>query len=168
MDLHITMTSRALLGGGALIAFVSGMSGVTHAESAYITQVNSKAGATMSAGAAQPVQVVPTSNYAPRQTAWVPTPETASVRSTNLAKTLEIGNSNSVLQAQAGGKNYSNVGVLGGNQNNVAVLQGGNDFSNLQLVNTQGLAVLVAQPPGSAPINMLVAKLPNGSILIKR
>jgi hypothetical protein len=26
----------------------------------------------------------------------------------------------------------------------------------------------VFQPPGAAPVNMLIAKLPNGSLLIKR
>ena len=165
--MHIAMISRALL-GSALLAFTVGIGSAAAAESAYITQAASKASTTVSSTVAQPTQFIPAGSYAQRQTAFVPTPETAKANNTNLANTLEIGRQNNVLQAQTGGNNYSNVGVLGGNQNNVAVLQGGNDFSNLQLVNTQGLAVLVAQPPGSAPINMLVAKLPNGSILIKR
>ena len=167
MDLHITMTSHALL-GGALIALVSGCSAWAQAESAYISQVGAKAGATTSTMAAQPLQVVPTTSYAPHQTAYVPTPETAQARSSNIANTLEIGNANNVAQVQAGGRNFSNVGVLGGNDNNVAVLQGGRDFSNLQLVNTQGLSIAVLQPQGSAPLNMLIARLPNGGLLIKR
>jgi len=48
------------------------------------------------------------------------------------------------------------------------VWQGGKDFSNVNLINTQGLAVAVIQPPGSAPLNMLIARLPNGGLLIKR
>jgi hypothetical protein len=161
------MISRALL-GGALVATASGTSAVSRAESAYISQVSGKAGAATPTTNAQPAQFSPAGNYAQRQTAFVPTPETTRVHSSNIANTLEIGNANNVFQAQAGGKNYSNVGVLGGNENNVAVLQGGRDFSNLQLVNTQGLSIAVLQPPGSAPINMLIARLPNGSLLIKR
>jgi hypothetical protein len=117
----------------------------------------------------QPTQMVPSQNYAPRQNSFVPTPEAASgARNNNYAQTLQIGTYNRVLQVQAGGNNYSNVGVIGGNDNNVAVLQGGRDFSNLQMVNTQGLSVAVLQPAGSAPINMLIARLPNGGLLIKR
>jgi hypothetical protein len=164
---HITMTSRALLGYG-LVAFVAGVSCSAQTESAYIAQLGSKAASNVSSTVLQPAPLIPAGNYPARQTAYVPTPETTRTPSTNFAYTLEAGKANNVLQAQTGGNNYSNVGVRGGNQNNVAVLQGGNDFSNLQLVNTQGLSVLVAQPQGSAPINMLVAKLPNGSILIKR
>jgi hypothetical protein len=161
------MTLRPLL-GGALVAFIAALNVSAQAESAYIAQASTKAGVSVPAISAAPVQVVPATSYAPRQTAFVPTPETTRVNSTNLANTLEVGNANNVLQAQAGGRNYSNIGVLGGSDNNVAVLQGGRDFSNLQLVNTQGLSIAVLQPPGSAPINMLIARLPNGALLIKR
>lgn len=87
----------------------------------------------------------------------------------NIASTLEIGAYNKVLQVQAGAGNVSNVGIIGGRYNNVGVLQAGNNLrSNLALINTQGLAVGVIQPPGSAPVNMLIARLPNGALLIKR
>ena len=72
-----------------------------------------------------------------------------------------------MFQLQSGQNNLSNVGVIG-NGNNVSVLQGGHDLSNLYLVNTGGLSVGVIQPNNSAPVNMLIARLPNGSLLIKR
>lgn len=165
--MHIAMISRALL-GGALVAAGLATSAAVCAESAYISQVGAKAGVAAPTTISQPVQIAPGGNYAQRQAVFVPTPETTRARSSNFANTLEIGSANSVFQAQAGGKNFSNVGVLGGNDNNVAVLQGGRDFSNLQLVNAQGLSIAVLQPPGSAPINMLIARLPNGALLIKR
>ncbi len=73
-----------------------------------------------------------------------------------------------MFQSQVGGNNVSNVGVWGGKNNDIGVWQGGGDRSNLNLINTQGLAVAVIQPPGSAPLNMLIARLPNGGLLIKR
>ena len=70
--------------------------------------------------------------------------------------------------AQTGGNNASSVGVWGGKNNNVGVFQGGQDLSTVNLINTQGLSVAVLQPPGSAPMNVLIARLPNGGLLIKR
>lgn len=166
--MHFTMKS-GLLCVAALMALATASVSV-QAESAYIAQANSKATSfAVSTMVTQPTQMAPSQNYAPRQNSFVPTPEAASgARNNNFAQTLQIGTYNRVLQAQAGGNNYSNVGVIGGNDNNVAVLQGGRDFSNLQMVNTQGLSVAVLQPAGSAPINMLIARLPNGGLLIKR
>jgi hypothetical protein len=171
---HITMTSRALL-GGALIALAAGMDMPVHAESAYIAQASASASVIASPTTAQPLQVVPTSSYgsrqtsfAPTQTSFVPTPETAQAHGTNLASTLEIGNQNRVLQAQAGGKNYSNVGVLGGSNDHIAVLQGGRDISNIQFVGISGLNLTIVQPAGAPPINALIARLPNGTYVIKR
>jgi hypothetical protein len=89
-------------------------------------------------------------------------------KSLNLALTLEAGRNNAVAQFQAGQKNFSNVGVLGGSRNAVGVLQAGNDVSNLYLVNTQSLSVGVLQPKGAAPSNVLIARLPNGALLIKK
>jgi len=153
---------------GALAAFVIGTAAPALADSAYIAQVNPKAAVMAPAPAVPSAPMVPTGNFVPRQSAYVPTPETTRLRSSNVAETLQVGNFNHVLQAQVGGSNVSNVGVIGGNDNNVAVLQGGRDLSNLGLINTQGLTVAVIQPPGSAPINMLIARLPNGGLLIKR
>ena len=58
--------------------------------------------------------------------------------------------------------------MVGGTNNNVGVFQGGKDQSNIGLINMQGYSVGVFQPAGAAPVNMLIAKLPNGSLLIKR
>lgn len=87
----------------------------------------------------------------------------------NYASTLEIGSYNKVFQAQLGSGNTSNVGIIKGYANNVGVLQAGNNLkSNVGLINTQGLNVGVIQPNGSAPVNVLIARLPNGALLIAR
>ena len=87
----------------------------------------------------------------------------------NYASTLEIGAYNKVFQAQLGSGNTSNVGIIKGYANNVGVLQAGNNLkSNVGLINTQGLNVGVIQPNGSAPVNVLIARLPNGALLIAR
>ncbi len=159
------MPSRAGLAG--LLLLVACPS--AFAQSAYITQVNSRSSIISSPLTSKPMQqTVPVFQYTPSQMAFVPTPEMAVPHNGNVAQTLEIGNNNAVLQAQSGGNNFSNVGILGGNSNNVGVLQAGKDFSNVNLINTQGLSVWVLQPTGAAPLNALVARLPNGSLLIKR
>jgi hypothetical protein len=138
------------------------------AETAYIAQVV-KSSSTSPIAAAQPIQMVPTAQSAARSMSFVPTPEMAApARNGNFAQTVQVGNSNQVFQAQAGGNNLSNVGVWGGKNNDVGVFQGGGDRSNVNLINTQGLAVAVIQPPGAPPLNMLIARLPNGGLLIKR
>ena len=87
----------------------------------------------------------------------------------NFAGTLEIGAYNKVFQGQFGANNVSNVGIIKGYANSVGVLQAGNNLkSNVALINTQGLSVGVIQPNGSAPVNVLIARLPNGALLIKR
>jgi len=74
-----------------------------------------------------------------------------------------------VFTAQLGSGNISNVGIIKGYANSVGVLQAGNNLtSNVGLINTQGLSVGVIQPNGSAPVNVLIARLPNGALLIKR
>ena len=74
-----------------------------------------------------------------------------------------------MVQAQLGANNVSNVGIIGGYANNVGVLQAGNNLkSNVGLINTQGLNVGVIQPNGSAPVNVLIARLPGGGLLIAR
>jgi len=105
-----------------------------------------------------------------RTRSFAPLPElTAPAYSgANSATTLQIGNYNHVLQLQTGSNNISNVGILG-SYNNVGLLQAGHSLrSNLLLLNTSGLSVGVIQPNGSAPVNMLIARLPNGGLLIKR
>jgi len=138
------------------------------AQTAYITQVSPHASGFTTSMMPQSIQLVPVAQNAPHETAFVPTPETTSARNGNIAQTLQIGSFNHVFQSQSGGNNLSNVGVVGGNGNNVGVWQGGKDLSNLNLINTRGLSIGVFQPPGAAPLNMLIARLPNGSLLIKR
>jgi hypothetical protein len=150
---HLTRAQAALL--GVLLA----VSAPAQAETAYIAQVNSaplKVGQLTSSPAPQPV---PVTQYGPSSTAYVPTPETARPgRNGNFAQTLEIGNFNNVFQSQSGGKNFSNVSVLGGKDNNIGVWQGGADLSKLNLINAQGSAIAVIQPRGASPLNMLVVQ----------
>ena len=107
---------------------------------------------------------------APRPGSLKAVPELAAAASGgNYASTLQIGSYNNVVQAQFGAGNVSNVGIIGGHANNVGVLQAGNNLkSNVGLINTQGLNVGVIQPNGSAPVNVLIARLPGGGLLIAR
>ena len=155
---------RGALTGALLLAATPAVSG----ETAYITQASSGPSGSMTSSMPL-MQTVPVSPYGPRQAAFAPTPETAATaRNGNIAQTLQIGSYNTVFQSQSGGNNVSNVGILGGKGNNVGVWQGGGDLSNVNLINTQGLNIAVLQPPGATPVNMLIAKLPNGALLIKR
>ncbi|MGV7032164.1 hypothetical protein [Methylobacterium symbioticum] len=99
----------------------------------------------------------------------MPTPEMAARNAGHqLAQTLQIGNGNTAGHLQVGTNNVSTAALIGSG-NNLGVLQAGSNLqSNLVLVGTQGLSVGVIQPQGSAPINMLIARLPNGGLLIKR
>jgi hypothetical protein len=162
------MKHRASLRGMIAAILVAGC-GPALAESAYIAQVSSKFSGPAPSIVPQPAPAAPSAPYTPRQMSFVPTPETAApARNGNYAQTIQVGNSNAVFQAQVGGNNVSNVGVWGGKNNDVGVFQGGHDLSTINLINTQGLSVAVLQPPGSAPMNVLIARLPNGGLLIKR
>jgi hypothetical protein len=167
--------SRAFVCSPSLVLFALGAAllfagSPASADGAYINQAG--VGALGARTTTQPIPILPTpaSPYAPHSLAFAPTPETAATsgKSLNFAQTLEIGRNNQLAQFQAGQNNVSNVGVVGGNSNNVGVWQAGNDLSNLYLVNTRGLSVGVLQPNGSAPLNMLIARLPNGALLIKK
>ncbi len=168
--MHVTLKSVLSLQAGLIGALMLAASAPASAQTAYITQATpNSSGFVSTSTASSPIQLVPVSQTAPRETAFVPTPETApTARNGNIAQTLQIGNYNQVFQSQSGGNNFSNVGVIGGTNNNVGVFQGGKDQSNLGLINTQGLSIGVIQAPGAAPVNMLIARLPNGSLLIKR
>jgi hypothetical protein len=165
---HVTLKAilslRAALPAALLLATCAPAS----AQSAYITQVSPHTSGFTTSMTTQSIQLLPVAQNAPHTTAFVPTPETASARNGNIAQTLQIGNLNHVFQSQSGGNNLSNVSVIGGNNNNVGVWQGGKDLSNLALINTKGMSVDVLQSPGSAPVNALIVRLPNGSLLIKR
>ena len=139
------------------------------AESAYIAQVPAGSGAAISrvqSGGAS-FASAPASSARPQPLALLhaAVPVTSG---TNIAGTLQVGSFNQVAQLQLGHGNASAVGVVGVH-NNVGVLQAGNNLrSNLVLLGTQRLNVGVIQPNGSAPVNMLIARLPNGGLLIKR
>lgn len=170
--MHLAMkdfvSTAAWLLRGALIGAVVAAPALA-AETAYITQASSGSFGTAVMSPRTAMQTVPVTGYSPGQTSFVPTPQTAATaRNGNIAQTLQIGSYNTVFQSQSSGNNISNVGVLGGKGNNVGVWQGGGDLSNVNLINTQGLNITVLQPPGSTPVNMLIAKLPNGALLIRR
>lgn len=168
--MYIALNHRVatLLKAGALVLSMLLPGAAIAAETAYINQASTKSFGAGSFPTFGPLMSIPITQYGPRPTAYIPTPETvAPAANGNFAQTLQVGNFNKVFQLQSGQNNLSNVGVIG-NGNNVSVLQGGHDLSNLYLVNTGGLSVGVIQPNNSAPVNMLIARLPNGSLLIKR
>ena len=167
--MHFTLKGITLLRAGLIATAMLAACPAAFAQSAYITQVNPRSPGFTATVSSQLMQTVPVFQYTPSQTAFVPTPETMTPgRNGNVAQTLQIGSFNRVLQSQSGGNNFSNVGVIGGKNNNVGVWQGGGELSNLDLINTQGLSVGVLQPRGAAPVNMLIARLPSGGLLIKR
>jgi hypothetical protein len=154
--------------GAVAVAAMLVLAAHANAESAYIQQASSAraplASPTVNRGTGNAAAIP--SNY------WVAPPEQNIARNaataSNAARTLTIGNFNTVAQLQAGINNSSRVSVIGGNRNDVGVLQGGNDRSNIVMVGTQGMSVGVLQPANSIPVNMLIARLPNGAIVIKR
>lgn len=170
MQLSLNITSSRVWSHLAAVAVMISIASAANAgESAYIQQAAPGA-------ASKPVVLVPINNqstsslHSNAQVSLTPPPEQISPRgaaATNFAQTTEIGNNNSVAQLQAGRNDVSSVSVLGGNRNNVGVVQGGNDRSNIVMLGTQGMNIGVLQPANSAPVNMLIARMPNGSILIK-
>jgi hypothetical protein len=164
---HVAMKNIMFRRAAAACVALLAANSAALAQSAYITQAPVHSAGAESNMMLQSMQTMPAAQYAPSQRGYVPTPELATPHNGNVAQTLQIGNYNRVYQSQSGGGNFSNVAIVG-NSNNVGVWQGGQDFSNLALVNMQGLSVGVLQPRGAAPLNMLIARLPNGSLLIKR
>jgi hypothetical protein len=161
--------SRCILAAAAALMTQALVPAPAAAESAYVAQSQ--------AGTRLPIHVGPMASAlsaalpAGRPAVVTPrlAPEATSSTIRNFAQTIQIGNYNQVAQIQNGASNLSSVGIIAGNFNNVGVLQAGNNLrSNLVLLNTQGLSVGVIQPNGSAPVNMLIARLPNGGLLIKR
>jgi hypothetical protein len=139
-----------------------------YADTAYVAQIPANVVTTMNVVGAH--QQVP--SYAPgpsaRPTSMF-TPESGQgAKTSNFASTLQIGSRNSVYTLQAGSGNTARTGVIG-NDNNVNVLQAGNNLkSNLVLMNGSNMNVSVIQPKGSAPVNVFIARLPGGGLLIKR
>lgn len=159
---------RRLAAAALLTSCLVGATAVS-AESAYVKQTSGHA--RLSDPAVQPSR--PTTNAARSSPPTVnpnrTNPEAFFASGGNYANTLQIGNYNQVIQTQYGANNASYVGIIAGNHNNVGVLQAGNNLrSSLVLLNTSSLNVGVIQPNGSAPVNMFIARLPNGALLIKR
>jgi hypothetical protein len=155
---------RARLFGGAIAALASGfvaIPGTAFAESAFVNQVGP--GGSFNA---------PTFGFpggGPGGGGNLPPEFTSPKSGPDLANTLVVGNYNKSLQLQAGARDHSQIGILGGKQDSVNVLQAGSNLqSNIWLLNATGTHVNVVQPQGAAPINMIIAHLPNGSWFIKR
>ncbi|MGY5800145.1 hypothetical protein ACXHMN_02315 [Rhizobium sp. LEGMi12c] len=147
------------------------MTAECRAETAYVAQipVNVTTPVTFNDVTTQPLpeRRHPSANYAGTGAINVPEANVGS-RGNNIAQTLQIGMRNSVYQLQGGSGNISTAGIIG-NYGNINVLQAGNNLrSNVVLLNGAGLNVSVLQPAGSAPVNVLIARLPGGGLLIKR
>jgi hypothetical protein len=170
MHSHIRLHLPRLVGAAMALSMAS-MAHAASPESVYIQQAAPGASAKPTAVSAPVPSSQPTSfARSDAQLSLTPPPEQVVPRNAaaaNSAQTLEIGNNNGVAQLQAGHNDRSSVSVIGGSGNNVGVLQGGNDRSNIVMLGTQGMNISVLQPANSAPINMLIARLPNGSIYIK-
>ena len=164
---------KTLARAALFLAIVSVSPSAAFAESAYIDQA--PRGGVLSAplNFNLPASSVPQFSYrsgAPGANPMSPSYQTAVPTNVahNFAQSFTVGSYNSVAQIQTGVNDNSSVGILGGTDNKVGVLQSGNSLrSNLVLLNTQGMNIGVIQPNGSAPVNVLVARLPNGSLLIK-
>jgi len=159
---------------GAAIALTASLCLIAaecRAETAYVAQipVNVTTPVTFSDIVAQPPleRHHPSSNYSAAGLVNVPEANITS-NGHNMAQALQIGMRNSVYQLQSGTGNISTAGIIG-NYGNINVLQAGNNLrSNVVLLNGAGLNVSVLQPAGSAPVNVLIARLPGGGLLIKR
>jgi hypothetical protein len=137
------------------------------AESAFVTQAGS--GSLIGRSLiSSPVTAPSPALFAPPPHGGVtqPTPETTvAATGGNYAGTLEMGRNNVVVQNQSGSGNFSNVGIISGAHDNVAVLQKGQGlFSNLYLLGVKGLTVDVLQPPGTAPVDLLIGRSSNGTL----
>jgi hypothetical protein len=87
----------------------------------------------------------------------------------NIAGNVVAGNYNSVVQLQAGARNKSGVGILGGQGDSVNVLQAGNSLqSGVLLLGVSGLHLNVIQPPNAPPFGLVIAHLPNGGWFVRR
>jgi hypothetical protein len=165
----VNRVPRALgLQAFALLLTVALSSGECRADTAYVTQIPTNVVTTFDASATRPQA----QEFRQAPTARVPamfTPESgAGTTASNFASTLQIGSRNSVYTLQFGNGNTSRTGVIG-NDNNVNVLQSGNNLkANVVLMNGSNMSVSVIQPKGSAPVNVLIARLPGGGLLIKR
>jgi hypothetical protein len=159
------------VGLGAFIALVIAIAGPpATAETAYIAQV--EAGAPRSSANVAPLAAGPASTALPLAGSAMSAilPESlATAPGRNVAHTFQSGAYNTVVQAQSGSDNESRVGIVAGRGNTVGVMQAGEGLrSDVMLVGTRGLNVTVLQPKNSAPVNLFVAPIKGGGLMIKR
>jgi hypothetical protein len=163
--LKIDFASKVMwrLGALALLA-ASAAPGAALADSAFVNQVgggSSARGAGFAPHLAAPVAI---------PGAGAPTPELATprMRGGNSAQSLMIGSCHSIAQIQGGANDKSAVGILGGRNDKVNVIQAGSGLqSGVLLLNTQGLRLNLLQPPGAPPLDLIIAHLPNGGWLVR-
>jgi len=164
--------SRLVQGLGVMLAALGLQTAdECRAETAYVVQIPVNVTTTLTFNSGTPSQQTGQyHNPVNHMAVGIPgLPEAAgTARGNNLAQALEIGVRNSVYQLQGGAGNISTAGIIG-NYGNINVLQAGNNLrSNVVLLNGAGMNVSVLQPAGSAPVNVLIARLPGGGLLIKR
>lgn len=156
------------LGVAVIAAIFTSVAATSHADSIYVSQMPTNVVANISLGdllSGGQQQFAPASHI---QSITGQETNSGHPRGQNYAQTLEIGSYNSVYNLQSGSGNVSQTAIIGA-YNNVSVLQSGQDLrSNVALINTAGLNVAVLQPRNSAPVNVLIARLPSGALLIKR
>jgi hypothetical protein len=154
----------------AIVASLS-MPMMARAESAYIQQTTGTTGPQMSVSTSVAGPSFAAAASSPMSVSLAVPPEMTVPHgnAANFAQSLVVGNFNNVTQIQAGRNDMSSVSVIGGNHNNVDVLQGGNNLqSNIVLLGTQGLNLDILQPMGSLPVELLIARLPNGQFVVRR
>ena len=87
----------------------------------------------------------------------------------NVARSITVGRNHTVVQAQYGRGNQSNVGIFGGESSGAYVLQAGDGLqSTVGMVNTNRVGVIVVQGPNNVPVNVLAIGLPGGGLMIAR
>lgn len=165
--MQLSRMKTAKLAFAAMSGLILLTAAESRAESAYVAQIPASAVTNMAA-TALPHEAQSFGQLPSPTTVSLPEGNAAPGRGGNYASTLEIGARNTVFTLQGGANSISTTGVIG-NDNNVAVLQGGNNLkSNVVLLNASHMNVGVIQPRGSAPVNVLIARLPGGGLLIKR
>ena len=151
------------------VAFTAVVAAFVHpafADSAFVTQAGNGSFFGRSLVSSPVIAPSPAFSTPPHGGVTQPTPETTvAATGGNFAGTLEMGRNNVVVQNQSGSGNFSNVGIISGAHDNVAVLQKGQGlFSNLYLLGVKGLTVDVLQPPGTAPVDLLIGRSSNGTL----
>lgn len=172
MQLAVICQAKSALNAIPAVAAVLALvllAGPAHADSVFIPQL------APDPTGAQPPFALP--SLAPPETspnpstvpAVVPSPATASSTGSgrNFALTTVFGNFNQTVQVQLGTNDQSALGVFG-NNDTAGVFQAGNNLRSDVAVLGQNLAVGVIEPDGSPPVDLLIARLPSGRLLIAR